>query len=103
MKNSYNFTSANFDKDNYYHFTALVEKLANVKRITPWEEVKEGEMYHIPKLLAFKRCDYFVHEKKSNFVNGIMKEEGSKEWKKYSLFREETRTKFMVKRLTTLK
>ena len=103
MKRNYNFTSKSFEINNFDHFMALVDELAKTGRITPWEEVKAGEIYHIPNMLAFKRCDYIVHEKKPNSLNGIIKEEGSNDWKNYSLFKEETRAKFMVKRLTTLK
>jgi hypothetical protein len=103
MKRDYKFTSRNFDKDRYEHFITLVDEQAKLERLTPWEDIRPGEVYHIPNLLTYKRCDYIVHEKKVNFINGIMKEEGSNDWKNYSLFKDETRTKFLVRRISTLK
>ena len=38
-------------------------KLKEVGRIMPWENIKVGEVYHLPPLIYNKRCDFIVLEK----------------------------------------
>ena len=38
-------------------------KLREVGRIMPWEDIKVGEIYHLPPLIYNKRCDFIVLEK----------------------------------------
>ena len=39
-------------------------KLKNVNPLMNWEDIKEGETYHIPPLIYNKRMDFVVVEKK---------------------------------------
>ena len=98
MKREYKFTAETFDVNRYDHFIPFVDSLSELESLTPWEDIHEGEAYHIPNLLAYKRADFIVNEKKRNYVNGLIREDGG-EWKRYSLFRAETRTKFLVKKI----
>ena len=42
---------------------SLFFKLREIKRITPWEDIKIGEVYHMPPLIYNKRLDFVVIEK----------------------------------------
>ena len=98
MSRKYNFTTQTFNKNKPEHFLPLVDAIVELDPITPWSEINEDEVYHIPSMLAYERCEFLVREKKTNFLSGMIKE-GNKEWKPYSLFKNEARAKFLVKRI----
>ena len=41
-------------------------KLRKINPLTEWDDIKEGEIYHIPPLVYNKRMDFIVKEKKLN-------------------------------------
>lgn len=41
-------------------------KLRKINPLTEWDNIKEGEIYHIPPLVYNKRMDFIVKEKKLN-------------------------------------
>ena len=97
MESKYNFTLDTFKKERYEHYNAILKELMGIEPITSWEDLKVGEVYHLPNLLIQKRADFVINEKKTSYINGMIKEEGSG-WKPHSLFKNEVRTKFLVKK-----
>ena len=102
MAHKYTFNATTFDKNRQDHFIQLIDKLAKIEPITPWEDIKIGEVYHIPNIMCYNRADFIVSEKTRNYINGMIREEGGN-WKNYSLFKAETRTKFLVKKVNFYK
>ena len=98
MKNKYKFTADTFNRNDCNHFLEMVGELAKIDPITPWDEFEVGDILHLPNTLAYKRADFIIYEINHNFMTGLIKEEND-EWKNYSIFKSETRAKFMVKRI----
>lgn len=98
MRRNYNFTAQTFDRCRHDHFTPLVGELSKLEPSTPWDKLKVGDVYHLPNLLVYKRADFVITEIKRTYINGMLKEEGS-DWKNYSLFKNEVRAKFLIKRI----
>jgi hypothetical protein len=98
MKAKYCFTAQTFDKCKREHFFQFVSELDKLNPVTPWEDLKVGDVYHLPNLLCYKRANLIINEIKRNYLNGMIKEEGS-EWKYYSLFKNEIRAKFLIKKI----
>ena len=98
-KNKYNFTPQTFDKCNHEHFLSLVDELSKFNPTTPWENIREGDVYHFPDLILYKRADFIVCEIMPTYINGMIRDYETMEWKNYSLFKNEVRAKFMVKKL----
>lgn len=98
MKRDYNFTPLTFNKLRHDHFIPFVDEILKLEPITPWESIKEGDVYHIPYIIAYKRADIIVTEKKRTYLNGMIREDGG-DWKNYSLFKNEARAKFLVKKI----
>jgi len=98
MNSKYNFTLDTFDKNRYEHYNAVLREMEKIQPTTPWDELKVGNVYHLPNILISKRADFIITEIKTFYLNGLIKEEGSTEWRKYSLFKNETKTKFLVER-----
>ena len=98
MKSKYNFTTESFDKCKHDHYMPFVGELSKLEPITPWEDLQVGDVYHLPNMLIFKRADYIITEKKSTYINGMIRENGGN-WRNHSLFKSEVRTKFLVKKI----
>lgn len=41
-------------------------KLRQMNPLTEWDDIKEGEKYHLPPLIFNKRMDFIVTEKRPN-------------------------------------
>lgn len=69
----------------------------NLRKINPmmdWNDIKEGEEYHLPPLVYNKRMDFVVVEKKENSMR--IRKHGDN----YSqtIFRTDITTRFIVKK-----
>lgn len=62
--------------------------------ITDWEDIKEGEKYHLPPLIYNKRMDFIVLKKEDNLIR-IMKD-GSNYAQ--TLYKTDISTRFIVKK-----
>jgi len=69
-------------------------KLRGFETMTDWDDIKEGETYHMPPLIFNKRMDFLVLEKKPNSIRIKKHDTG------YSqiVFRTDITTKFIVKK-----
>lgn len=43
-------------------------KLKNIFKVSKWDDLKEGETYHVPPLLVLDRFDFNLIEKKDNLI-----------------------------------
>lgn len=78
--------------ENKKLITAFVN-LRKIKPITEWDDIKEGEYYHIPPLLYNKRFDFLVVEKKENSMK--VKKNGDNY--NQTIFRTDITSRFIVK------
>lgn len=39
------------------------EELLKISRVTPWDEIKKGDLLHIPPIVSLERRDILVMEK----------------------------------------
>lgn len=76
----------------YYNY----EKLSKANRLTPWNEIKEGVLYHIPPIVIYDRRDFMVLSKTANQLEGKMRTSDGK-WNDATLYYSELSTKFMTK------
>ena len=69
----------------------------NLRKIAPmmkWEDIKEGESYHLPPLVYNKRMDFIVVEKKDNSMK--IKKLGDEY--PQTMFRTDITTRFIIKK-----
>ena len=99
MEHKYTFTPLTFNRNNNEHFTSLLDALLEVKPITPWEDIKVGDVYHIPNILLYKRADFIVYIRHSEYMTGIIMEYDTMKWKNHTIYRNEVRAKFLTKKL----
>lgn len=69
-------------------------KLREVNPITDWDDIKEGEVYHLPPLVYNKRMDFIVVEKKPNSMR--IKRKGDEYCQ--TMFKGDITTRFIVKK-----
>jgi hypothetical protein len=74
-------------------------KLRNVEPITKWEDIKEGEIYHMPPLIYNKRFDFVVMEKGENHIK-IRK---FCEFFMQTIYRTDITSRFIVKKVAYVK
>ena len=98
MKRKYDFTPETFDRCKHDHFVTLVDELSKIEPITPWEEIKVGDVFHLPNLILYKRADFIVTDKNKTYMSGMIREDNGN-WKNHSLFKNEVRCKFLVKKI----
>ena len=68
--------------------------LRKVKSMMNWDEIKVGEIYHLPPLVYNKRMDFTVVDKKENAIK--VKKLG--ENYSQTMFKTDITTKFIVKK-----
>jgi len=68
--------------------------LRAINPITDWEDIKEGETYHIPPLIYNKRMDFVVVKKEKNSMK--IKKDGIDYCQ--TLFKNDITTRFVVKK-----
>ena len=69
----------------------------NLRKIAPmmnWEDIKEGESYHLPPLIYNKRMDFVVVEKKENSMR--VRKNGDEYCQ--TMFRTDITARFIVKK-----
>lgn len=74
-----------------------VVSFIGLKKIEPmmkWEDIKEGESYHLPPLVFNKRADFTVVEKKENSMR--VKKKGDDYCQ--TMFKTDITTRFIVKK-----
>lgn len=74
--------------------TASLFEMRKHSPLTDWEDIKEGETYHLPPLLYNKRMDFVVLKKEDNLIR-IMKD-GSNYAQ--TLYKTDISTRFIVKK-----
>lgn len=69
-------------------------ELRKIEPMMNWEDIKEGESYHLPPLIYNKRTDFVVVEKKENTMR--IKRDGDDYCQ--TMFRTDITTRFIVKK-----
>ena len=83
-------------QSNHHNYTSVVDRFRKIEPLTPWEDINEGEYYHIAPVLSYDRRDFRVTSKNNNMLVGILKEEGEKP-RQYSFYKQEVSTRYLVK------
>ena len=79
----------------YDDFTEVCAKLRKVNRITPWNDIMPGKLYHIPPIIIHDRRDFRVRWKNDNYATGRFKKADG-EWEDGQIYRGEVSALFMV-------
>jgi len=74
------------------------EELSKIKPITPWEEILEDEIYHIPPIISLTRRDIYVVRKNEDTLDYISST--NKKMTERTLHRTSAFAKFMVQKKT---
>jgi hypothetical protein len=72
----------------------LFLNLKQVKRMTEWEDIKVGEIYHIPPLVYNDRISFKVIEKKENSLRLVKLGESYSQ----TIFKTDITSNFIVKK-----
>lgn len=74
----------------------MKEELQKLPSVTPWEDIKENEIYHIPPLITLERRDLHILSKNGN--SAVYVRVGDKEKKERTLYDSSVFARFLVKR-----
>jgi hypothetical protein len=85
--------SVRLDKQKYYDYYRLIK----VGRLMDFDDIKEGETYHIPPTILYDRRDFKANRVNADSVNGLMSEGGGP-WVQTTIYRGELCARFMVKK-----
>ena len=69
-------------------------KLKQISRITPWEDIKIGEIYHIPPLIYNDRIDFIVLSKDKD----VMRIKRLQDTYSQTMYRSDMTSNFIVKK-----
>ena len=75
-----------------------IVSFVNLKKVSPlmnWEDIKVGEMYHLPPLVYNKRMDFVVVEKTDNLIKINRLGDDYNQ----TMFRTDITSRFIVKKL----
>lgn len=78
----------------YYDYN----KISALKRLTDWNNIQEGYVYHIPPTILYDRRDFVCIEKDKMKMSGKAREGFSKVWKPCTIYYSEISAKFIVER-----
>ena len=70
-------------------------KLREVKPLTDWENIKVGEIYHVPPLIYNKRMDFIVKDKQRDSIKIIKLGDNYSQ----TMFRTDITSRFISKKL----
>ena len=73
-------------------------RVTKFKPITNWEDIKEGELYHIPPTILYDRRDFICNFKTDNTLKGKVKCYEKGIWEDCTLYRSEISMRFLVKK-----
>ena len=77
-------------------FKDIKDKLQQMKPITPWEEIKENGVYHIPQISTLERRELLILKKDDEGAK--YKRIDDKEKKESTLHKSSIFARFLVKR-----
>ena len=70
-------------------------KLREVEPLTDWENIKVGEIYHVPPLIYNKRMDFIVKDKQRDSIKIIKLGDNYSQ----TMFRTDITSRFISKKL----
>jgi hypothetical protein len=68
---------------------------ANIRRVTPWDDIEINSVYHIPPLITLERRDVIIVNKNEN--TATYRRVGDKDKTDHTMFRTSVFAKFLVK------
>ena len=74
----------------------LKDQIATLKSVTPWEEIEENKVYHIPPIITLERREIMVLSK--NDKTATYRRIGDIEQKERTMYKTSVFAKFIVKR-----
>jgi len=77
-----------------YDYTRVIK----YNPITAWDDIKEGEIYHIPPTIIYDRRDFICERKTDNAISGKIMEYEEGVWKPCTMYRSEISMRFLVKK-----